>query len=67
MTGKWNEAMSYQPCDMEGEPLPGTVMKEVNFHHKHFFFEFNNTALDLSSTYPQDSSFWCFSLGCAVM
>lgn len=30
MTGKWNEAMSYQPCDLEGEPLPGTEMKEVS-------------------------------------
>jgi hypothetical protein len=29
MTGKWNEFMSYQPCDMEGEPLPGTELKEV--------------------------------------
>ncbi|KAF8395133.1 hypothetical protein HHK36_019074 [Tetracentron sinense] len=29
MTGKWNESMSYQPCDMEGEPLSGTEMKEV--------------------------------------
>ncbi|XP_057970496.1 oxysterol-binding protein-related protein 3C-like [Malania oleifera] len=29
MTGKWNESMSYQSCDMEGEPLPGTGPKEV--------------------------------------
>ncbi|KAM7262527.1 hypothetical protein ACFE04_000210 [Oxalis oulophora] len=29
MTGKWNEFMSYQPCDGEGEPLPGTDLKEV--------------------------------------
>ena len=29
MTGKWNESMSYQPCDMEGEPLPNTELKEV--------------------------------------
>lgn len=29
MTGKWNELMSYQPCDLEGEPLPGTELKEV--------------------------------------
>ncbi|XP_062003546.1 oxysterol-binding protein-related protein 3A-like [Rosa rugosa] len=28
MTGKWNESMSYQPCDAEGEPLPGTELKE---------------------------------------
>ncbi|GLT92559.1 hypothetical protein SLE2022_103910 [Rubroshorea leprosula] len=29
MTGKWNESMSFQPCDGEGEPLPGTELKEV--------------------------------------
>ncbi|OVA16525.1 Oxysterol-binding protein [Macleaya cordata] len=29
MTGKWNKSMSYQPCDMEGEPLSGTELKEV--------------------------------------
>lgn len=28
---EWNESMSYQPCDMEGEPLPGTELKEVTF------------------------------------
>ncbi|RWW34543.1 hypothetical protein GW17_00000690, partial [Ensete ventricosum] len=30
MTGKWNESMSCQPCDQEGEPLPGTELKEVH-------------------------------------
>ena len=30
MTGKWNEKISYQPCDAEGEPLPGTELKEVS-------------------------------------
>ncbi|XP_057436942.1 oxysterol-binding protein-related protein 3A-like [Lotus japonicus] len=29
MTGKWNEAISYQVCDPEGEPLPGTELKEA--------------------------------------
>ncbi|KAF9679927.1 hypothetical protein SADUNF_Sadunf06G0066600 [Salix dunnii] len=29
MTGKWNESMSYQPCDIEGEPRAGTELKEV--------------------------------------
>ncbi|KAI4324416.1 hypothetical protein MLD38_029908 [Melastoma candidum] len=29
MTGKWNEYMSYQPCDKEGEPLPGVEAKEA--------------------------------------
>ncbi|XP_044486945.1 oxysterol-binding protein-related protein 3A-like [Mangifera indica] len=29
MTGKWNQSMNYQPCDSDGEPLPGTELKEV--------------------------------------
>ncbi|GAB2274390.1 Oxysterol-binding protein- protein 3C [Dionaea muscipula] len=29
MTGKWNESMSYQPCDKNGDPLSGTELKEV--------------------------------------
>ncbi|KAM0953335.1 putative oxysterol-binding protein [Dioscorea sansibarensis] len=29
MTGKWNESMSCQPCDLEGEPLPGSELKEI--------------------------------------
>ncbi|KAL6645869.1 hypothetical protein ACP70R_017477 [Stipagrostis hirtigluma subsp. patula] len=29
MTGKWNQSMSCQPCDQEGEPLPGTELKEI--------------------------------------
>ncbi|CAK9139490.1 unnamed protein product [Ilex paraguariensis] len=29
MTGKWNASMSYQPCDMEGEPQIGSELKEV--------------------------------------
>ncbi|KAK6152456.1 hypothetical protein DH2020_015091 [Rehmannia glutinosa] len=29
MTGKCNEFMSYQPCDSEGEPIPGSELKEV--------------------------------------
>ncbi|RYR70227.1 hypothetical protein Ahy_A03g016734 isoform A [Arachis hypogaea] len=32
MTGKWNESLSCQPCDPEGEPLPNTEMKEVVWH-----------------------------------
>ena len=30
ITGKWNTSMSYQPCDLEGEPLPGTELKQVS-------------------------------------
>jgi hypothetical protein len=29
ITGKWNTFMSCQPCDPEGEPIPGTELKEV--------------------------------------
>ncbi|XP_074295075.1 oxysterol-binding protein-related protein 3C-like [Silene latifolia] len=52
MTGKWNESMSYQPCDAEGEPLPGTELKEVwhvadtpqndKFQYTHFAHKINS-------------------------
>lgn len=52
MTGKWNESMSYQPCDVEGEPLPGTDLKEVwhladtpkndKFQYTHFAHKINS-------------------------
>ncbi|KAL5973340.1 Oxysterol-binding protein-related protein 3A [Asimina triloba] len=52
MTGKWNEAMSYQPCDLEGEPLSGTELKEVwrvasvpendKFQYTHFAHKINS-------------------------
>ncbi|ONI03435.1 hypothetical protein PRUPE_6G256800 [Prunus persica] len=51
MTGKWNESMSYQPCDSEGEPLPGTELKEVRvadvpendkFQYTHFAHKINS-------------------------
>ncbi|KAK4748198.1 hypothetical protein SAY87_014784 [Trapa incisa] len=29
ITGKWNEYVSYQPCDKEGEPLSETELKEA--------------------------------------
>ncbi|KAI3920675.1 hypothetical protein MKW92_021036 [Papaver armeniacum] len=29
MTGKWTKSMSYQPCDKEGKPLPGTELTEA--------------------------------------
>lgn len=32
ITGKWNESLSCQPCDTEGEPLPGTTLTEVRTH-----------------------------------
>ncbi|XP_074267921.1 oxysterol-binding protein-related protein 3A-like [Silene latifolia] len=52
MTGKWNESMSYQPCDADGEPLPGTELKEVwhladtpkndKFQYTHFAHKINS-------------------------
>jgi len=52
MTGKWNESLSYQPCDVEGEPLPGTELKEVwhvadipekdKFQYTHFAHKINS-------------------------
>jgi len=52
MTGKWNESMSYQPCDPEGEPLPGTELKEAwrvadapendRFQYTHFAHKLNS-------------------------
>ncbi|XVF76645.1 hypothetical protein PTKIN_Ptkin13bG0283200 [Pterospermum kingtungense] len=52
MTGKWNESMSYQPCDNEGEPLPGTELKEAwrvadapkndKFQYTHFAHKINS-------------------------
>ncbi|KAK1272098.1 Oxysterol-binding protein-related protein 3C [Acorus gramineus] len=52
MTGKWNESMSYQPCDSEGEPLSGTELKEVwrvapvpendKFQYTHFAHKINS-------------------------
>ncbi|XLS86315.1 hypothetical protein HN51_036481 [Arachis hypogaea] len=29
ITGKWNESMQYQSCNLEGEPRPGIELKEV--------------------------------------
>jgi hypothetical protein len=38
MTGKWNQSMSCQPCDQEGEPLPGTELKEVIVSSDCYYF-----------------------------
>ncbi|KAK2657856.1 hypothetical protein Ddye_010908 [Dipteronia dyeriana] len=52
MTGKWNESMKYQVCDPEGEPLPGSELKEVwrltdppkndKFQYTHFAHKINS-------------------------
>ncbi|KAF5737174.1 putative oxysterol binding protein [Tripterygium wilfordii] len=52
ITGKWNESLHYQNCDTEGEPLPGTELKEVwrvaeapkndKFQYTHFAHKINS-------------------------
>lgn len=52
ITGKWNCSISCQPCDMEGEPLPGTELKEIwraterpandKFQYTHFAHKLNS-------------------------
>ncbi|CAN1135221.1 Oxysterol-binding protein-related protein 3A [Linum perenne] len=54
MSGKWNGSMSYQPCDMEGEPRPGTELQEVwrvadapkNDKHQYTYFAHKMNSFD---------------------
>ncbi|KAI4385553.1 hypothetical protein MLD38_003566 [Melastoma candidum] len=65
MTGKWNESMSYQPCDLEGEPLPGTELKEVwhvaavpendKFQYTYFAHKLNSFETAPKKLLPSDS------------
>ncbi|EPS62630.1 hypothetical protein M569_12159, partial [Genlisea aurea] len=65
MTGKWNESMSYQPCDSEGEPLPGTELKEVwhiaeapsndKYQFTHFAHKLNSFESAPGKLLPSDS------------
>ncbi|CAN6442710.1 unnamed protein product [Victoria cruziana] len=65
MTGKWNESMSYQPCDVEGEPLAGTELKEVwrvaavppkdKFQYTYFAHKINNFDTAPKSLLASDS------------
>lgn len=65
MTGKWNEFMSYQPCDSEGEPLQGTELKEVwrvadapandKFQYTHFAHKVNSFGTAPSKLLASDS------------
>ncbi|XP_059296413.1 oxysterol-binding protein-related protein 3A-like [Lycium ferocissimum] len=65
MTGKWNESMSYQPCDLEGEPLPGSTMKEVwkaaeapkndKFQYTYFAHKINSFDTAPKKLLPSDS------------
>ena len=49
MTGKWNESMSYQQCDGEGEPLPGTELKEVDNFSPPSSIQFSSKILTLTT------------------
>ncbi|CDP06603.1 unnamed protein product [Coffea canephora] len=65
MTGKWNEFMSFQPCDLEGEPLPGTKLEEVwrvagapendKFQYTHFGHKVNSFETAPSKLLESDS------------
>lgn len=65
ITGKWNEALSYQVCDPEGEPLPGTELKEVwrvaetpkkdKFQYTYFAHKLNSFDTAPKKLLPSDS------------
>ncbi|KAK4480959.1 hypothetical protein RD792_011821 [Penstemon davidsonii] len=65
MTGKCNEFMSYQPCDLEGEPTPGSELKEVwraaelpkkdKFQYTHFAHKINSFDTAPKKLLPSDS------------
>ncbi|CAM6072994.1 unnamed protein product, partial [Sphagnum tenellum] len=65
VTGKWNTTMSYQPCDVEGEPLPGTELKEVwkaaggpkqdKFQYTYFAHKINSFETAPQALLPSDS------------
>uniref|UniRef100_M4EZ21 Oxysterol-binding protein n=1 Tax=Brassica campestris TaxID=3711 RepID=M4EZ21_BRACM len=65
MTGKWNESMSYQQCDGEGEPLPDTELKEVwklvdapkddKYQYTHFAHKINSFDTAPKKLLPSDS------------
>ncbi|KAH7372624.1 hypothetical protein KP509_17G013500 [Ceratopteris richardii] len=65
ITGKWNNSLSYQPCDIEGEPLPGTELKEVwkvtempendKFQYTYFAHKLNSFDTAPRGLLPSDS------------
>ncbi|CAI5980231.1 unnamed protein product [Closterium sp. NIES-65] len=65
ITGKWNESLSYQPCDHEGEPLEGSTLTEVwrltdlpeddKFQFTHFARKLNSFETAPPSLLPSDS------------
>ncbi|CAH8379817.1 unnamed protein product [Eruca vesicaria subsp. sativa] len=65
VTGKWNESLSYQSCDIEGEPLTGTELKEVwkvaeapkkdKYQYTHFAHKINSFDTAPSKLLSSDS------------
>ncbi|GJP32712.1 hypothetical protein CLOM_g17313 [Closterium sp. NIES-68] len=65
ITGKWNESLSYQPCDNEGEPLEGSTLTEVwrlsdlpeddKFQFTHFAKKLNSFETAPTTLLPSDS------------
>ncbi|KAH0843466.1 hypothetical protein HID58_092007 [Brassica napus] len=65
VTGKWNESLSYQACDTEGEPLTGTELKEVwkvaeapekdKYQYTHFAHKINSFDTAPSKLLSSDS------------
>jgi len=65
ITGKWNTSMSCQPCDQEGEPLPGTELKEIwriaptpkndKYQYTHFAHKINSFDTAPKKLLPSDS------------
>lgn len=62
ITGKWNESMSCQPCDKEGEPLSGTELKEVCRVSHSCLLKFFTLVTGL----PHRSSLTCPCMLCSV-
>ncbi|CAF2363428.1 BnaA10g27370D [Brassica napus] len=65
VTGKWNESLSCQSCDTEGEPLSGTELKEVckvaetpkkdKYQYTHFAHKINSFDTAPSKLLSSDS------------
>eukprot|EP00850_Spirogloea_muscicola_P013393 SM000090S24355 [mRNA] locus=s90:517932:520825:- [translate_table: standard] len=65
ITGKWNSTLSCQPCDAEGEPLPGSALAEVwrvadapkgdKFQYTYFAHKLNSYDTAPRGLLPSDS------------
>ncbi|GJU42571.1 reverse transcriptase domain-containing protein [Tanacetum coccineum] len=60
MTDKWNLSMSYQSCDLEGEPLPelkervAEAPAEDKFQYTHFAHKVNSFTTALKKLFPSE-------------